>query len=176
MLHLFNSHVLILFWCCLSLSLWAATWFKIYCTGQFAPWQQSQPERTETGRNAETEIPFSSPIPPIWSCTLSTQIIQAADCGSTAPLRRDGGGDQLQQRATTALCLQTCGLPPAVLLSDGIWVEGLSDLWLNSLQVFISTKRNSGWFFTLLCLLSGLKCCVWMSCCLGLVQIHFWML
>lgn len=130
------------------LSCWAATWFKIYCTGPVCHWRQSQGEKGREGerkrkRREQTQWQrFPSPLPPLplpsVSPTLSTQRILAADGGSTAPLQWDGGGGEL-----SALCLQTRGPPRALRLSDGVWTEGLSDLWLDSLQVFVSTKHNS---------------------------------
>lgn len=71
---------------------------------------------------------------------------------------------------TAALCPQTCGFPWAVMLSDGIWVEGLSDLWLTpqSAAFHYSSTQQGGF---LLCPLSCLKCFVGFS----LLSINAWM-
>lgn len=64
-----------------------------------------------------------------------------------APQRHCSG---MAVEGSAALCLQTGGFPQALLLSDGIWVEGPGDQWLNSLQVFITTKQQQA-IFTVLC-------------------------
>lgn len=101
MLHVFNCHILIsvlVLMISLSLSLSSSlplslSWFRSYCTGRFAP--GSSHKGRERGRERRGEMQgqrFPSPLPsPFCSCTLSTQIILAADGGSTAPLQWDGG-------------------------------------------------------------------------------------
>ena len=88
-------------------------------------------ERREEGRIAETEIPFSSPIPPFCSPTLSTQMILAADGGSTAPLQWDGGGGELQLSVYKPVVLlgQSCcqmGFDQRVLVICDSTVRGFS--------------------------------------------------
>lgn len=127
------------------LSHWAVTWFKIYCKGQFATdrkggKREREGERGRKGWNAETEIPFSSPIPPsLFSYTVNTED-PACLSGSTAPLQRDGGGRKCSVVFTNPGCpvLQDAA---AVRwdLRRGVW-------WFVTQQsagFFISTWHNS---------------------------------
>lgn len=79
--HVFNSLVLIcvlvlMVFLSLSTSLpLSLSWFKSYCTGQFAPGSshKGRERGRETERNAGTEIPFSSsPIPLLFLHTVNT--------------------------------------------------------------------------------------------------------
>lgn len=67
----------LVFWCWWSLSLSSSlplslSWFRSYCTGRFAPGSSHKGRERETGRNAGTEIPFSSPIPLLFLHTVNT--------------------------------------------------------------------------------------------------------
>lgn len=60
-----------------------------YCTGQLALSSSHGGGAVEKCRDRDSLL---LALPPLRSCTLSTQIILAADGGYTAPLRWDGGG------------------------------------------------------------------------------------
>lgn len=97
MLHVFNCHVLIsVLVLMISLSLFLppflSRWADLGVTVQAG---LPLAAVTRGGRERRGEMQgqrFPSPLPsPFCSCTLSTQIILAADGGSTAPLQWDGG-------------------------------------------------------------------------------------
>lgn len=174
------------FWCWLIVSLppflphWAVTWFKVNCTGRYATGsshkgrerERTRERREEEGRNAETEIPFSSPIPPFCSPTLSTQMILAADGGSTAPLQWDGGGRELQLSVYKPVVLlgQRCcqmGFDQRVLVICDSTVRGFS---------FQLTTTAGDFTLLFLCFPSCLKCSIQISCCCVWFQINSCML
>ena len=151
-------------WCWLIVSLppflphWAVTWFKVYCTGRYATGsghkgrereRERENEREEGGgKNCRDRDSLLLSHPPL----LFSHTVNTDDPGCRWWLHSATAVGWWWRR-TAALCLQTCGPPRAELLSDGIWSEGLSDLWLNSPRVFISTSHNSRWFYFTLSLL-----------------------
>lgn len=84
MLLVFNCRVLIFLWCWLIVFVGLSPFLPLSLSCDlihllYRPvchWQHSQDEREregEEGRNAETEIPFSSPIPHLFSHTVNTE-------------------------------------------------------------------------------------------------------
>lgn len=63
-----------------------------YCTGQLALSSSHGGGVERAGEKCRDRDSLLLAHPPLHSCTLSTQIILAADGGSTAPLQWDGGG------------------------------------------------------------------------------------
>ena len=110
--------------------------------------------------------------PPFCSPTLSTQMILAADGGSTAPLQWDGGGRELQLSVYKPVVLlgQSCcqmGFDQRVLVICDSTVRGFS---------FQLTTTAGDFTLLFLCFPSCLKCSIQISCCCVWFQINSCML
>lgn len=142
----------------LFLSHWAVAWFKIYCTGHFATGSSHKGREEERGRreggNAEPEIPFSSPIPPLCSPTLSTQ----AAGGSTAPLQWAGGSGNY-----SSLFTNQWSSPGAAAVS---WDLSRGSDWSVTQQYvdFSFTQTQQQLFYSVLILPSCSECIVQAIC------------
>lgn len=75
---------------CFFFGCWAETWELLYRPAR--PQQQSWGGVERAVEKCRDRDSLLLAHPPLCSCTLSTQIILAADGGSTAPLQWDGGG------------------------------------------------------------------------------------
>lgn len=169
-LHVFNCHVLI-FFCCVdwlppSLPCWAVTWFKIYCTGQFATGSSDGGREGRQRGGKKCRDRDSLPLPsPLCSPTLSTQRTRGCRWWLHSATAARWWRRELQ------LCVyKATVLPGQRCCQMGFEQRGPSDLWLDSLQLFIWTKQTAGDFTLLLhstcsshfrCIDPISCCCVW---------------
>lgn len=126
---------------CFFFGCWAETWELLYRPAR--PRQQSWGGgAVEKCRDRDSLL---LALPPLCSCTLSTQIILAADGSSTAPLQWDGGGGK-----RSSLFTNRWFSPGAAAvrwdLSGGAWWS----VTQQSAGFFFTTKQQQA-VFTVLC-------------------------